>query len=619
MTTRVLLVVFGLCFLSSCATTCGVHYPVQLRGHSHATSYDVAALVPLPRLLEQNSTWHATKEDTCKCSMNTYAEIGRALYQRASADIQTSSHEVRQKLETSLKATIDTVIEWERFLRGCLWGFILGVAGLVIDLTMHVIAWSLLLTASVAYHHMTKLLLIASVLAFANFLVKKALAIFGSWPVTLLTFLLAPLKTFFRVLKSKPIYELATPGFKSITIPQDPPRNAVVLMQHEDGSPAGYASCVRLWNGENALLTASHVANQPKLFVASSRFATRIPLEKFNKLFSVKEGDLVMYQGPPMWESTIGCKGANLTCANTLAKCDASIYYRTDRWYSTNASLVGVEGPHVQVLSNTIAGFSGSPYFNGKTILGVHVGGNSAKTNNLMAVIPSIPGLTSPKYVFESPFLKGKMFTQEEIERFEVEMDEVVERIYDVPIRYKPLHGGKAWADEVDEEKPPVPLSALPKIQGNEEGGPVRQNKTAAPEQNNTSSAPTPSPLCGGIQGEDILKKVVEVLISKIDTSAIERAAIQKISESAMKKPHSRTRQRRRSSSKSSLPPSTTGSYVAPPLRSQVSSPVAASPGTTIRNKNKNQNGGGYLQRETQRWVKKSAASGGPSLAPKQS
>nr|QTJ62769.1 Pro/VPg [Maize yellow mosaic virus] len=456
-------------------------------------------------------------------------------------------------------------------------------------------------------HYTPHVLSIAVLYICTTLLVRLATKIFGGWPVMMISWIGTSTLGFFKTLLSKEnsiSYEIPTPGYKSIEIPQKPPKDCVLLVQHNDAlnSPGGYASCVRLLNGSNALLTAEHVAAQKgELLVASTRTGNKIKLSLFNRILTTTNSDVSLFQGPPGWESLLGCKAADITPVDGLTTCEASLFRFDGHWMRSNASLVGTEETYVSVLSNTEEGYSGTPYFNGKSILGVHVGGNATQTNNLMAPIPSIPGLTKHRYVFESPQLKGRLFTEQEVEQLEVDIDEAFKKAYDL-VHFK-SKTGRNWADYEDD----ISYEA-PKFQGNDARGSVRENKTDLP-------TPTVSPVA--TSNSDILNKVVEALVNKIDVSVIERMVVQQIAESAMKRPkNNRRRQSKPKTSPPTSPPFTGGKYVTPALRSQGSKPVGPSQGTTSQNRKKNQNGGGYLQRETRRWQKKSAVSGGPSSVP---
>ncbi|AMY15682.1 P1 [Barley virus G] len=570
-------------------------------------------------LFPQNST--ITLMNLRLCSADSYRELMQELMRMLSRDVKKISSQACAVSSSNWKAFVeeqkiltDTLKEgtskfcqelFER-LTTMAKAFI-GTFLMLIIFTWSYLIWGVLWSLIFLIKRYTlQILSLGCLYICTTLLVRLASKIFGGWPISAISSLYTLTSSTFRILtsrRSSPTFEIPTPGFKSVEIPQKPPKDSVLLVQHNDAlnSPGGYASCVRLLNGSNALLTAKHVSTQEgELLIASTRTGNKIKLSLFNKILTTQNSDVALYQGPPGWESILGCKAADIVSVDSLSCCEASIYRFDGHWMRANASLVGTEGTYVSVLSNTERGYSGTPYFNGKSILGVHVGGNDARTNNLMAPIPSIPGLTKHRYVFESPQLKGRLFTEKEVEQLQYDIDAAYQEAHRLA-NFKSITG-RNWADDDD-----VYYEA-PQFQGNDARGPVRENKTDLP-------TPTLSPVA--TSSSDILNKVVEALVNKIDVSAIERVVVQQIAASAMKRP--KNNRRRPSKPKTSPPislPSTDGKYVAPPRRSQASKPVDPSPNTTSQNKKKNQNGGGYLQRETRRWQRKSVASGGPNSVP---
>ncbi|AGN49060.1 P1 [Maize yellow dwarf virus RMV] len=577
---------------------------------------------PAEYLLPWNSSSMVTRQNTC--IEISYTALSREILQLAYRDLTRISSVAINASNSGWKVFAEELSSLVTHLHQNISRSFHGLRGLAVDgvqalaggfLLAVIYTWSYLISllfwvvTTLVCRYTFQMSSIACLYVCTMLLVRLASKIFGGWPVMIISLIGTLTSKLFRALsfkKSSISFEIPTPGYKTVEIPQKPPKDCVLLVQHNDAlnSPGGYASCVRLLNGSNALLTAKHVSTQEgDLLIASSRTGNRIKLSLFNTILTTKNSDVGLYQGPPGWESILGCKAADIVPVDGLSCCEASIYRHDGNWMRSNASLVGTEGTFVSVLSNTIEGFSGTPYFNGKSILGVHVGGNETRTNNLMAPIPSIPGLTKHKYVFESPQLRGRLFTDEEVEKLEFEIDEAFQKAHNL-IHFK-SKTGRNWADDEDD----IHFEA-PKFQGNDARGPVRENKTVSP-------TPTHSPVV--TSGNDTLNKVVEALVSKIDVSVIERMVVQKISESALKRPTNNNRKHRRKpkTSQPTLPPSTDGRYVAPARRSPASKPADPSPNTTSQNKKKNQSGGGYLQRETRRWQVKSAASGGPNSDPR--
>ncbi|APG75728.1 hypothetical protein 1 [Changjiang polero-like virus 1] len=445
---------------------------------------------------------------------------------------------------------------------------------------------------------------------------------FGGLPGFLFGVALWLLKSGWRVLTSGPSYmkEKAVAGYLSYTIPQEPPKKSIVLIQNSDGSHAGYGTCVRLYNGETALLTADHVYD-PALLVVSARNGTKVPLSQFQPVVRGKETDLIILRGPPNWEGLLATKAVQTVPVSQLAKSKFSLYSFDGAWQATNGELVGVEGGFATTLCNTTPGFSGTPLFSGKRVVGVHVGASKKANVNLMAPIPSIAGLTSPQYVFETTAPTGRLFTSDEAVQLS-ETFQVLHSELEKVLNFK-SQSGKQWSEMLDiETTPTAPTPAVkapvPAIQGNEPRGADRViNGEATVDSGSTVATRRTSP----VDGEDILAKLMASLMSKVDVKSIEKEAIRMISEKALKAPRRRGPRKPRTSRPSSIP-TTPGKYVPPQRRvthQQASSGPANSPASTTLNKEAKQSGGKHSPGTIQRWVRKSEASAGRCSAPKQS
>nr|AEI55852.1 P1-P2 fusion protein [Brassica yellows virus] len=378
----------------------------------------------------------------------SYNDLLRAISQKSSSDFQNvyslalniSSDFCQSGLKTLKSASFLAV---EKFL----WG-----------LTR---LWSSLILASLsalwwlAVNFTTPVFCLALLYTVTRFMVKTVSFLFGGLPIWIISIVFSLLKKSFSALRSTPkcLYEKAVDGFQSFTIPQSPPKSCVIPITHASGNHAGYASCVKLYNGENALLTATHVLRDSNNAVAVSAkgLKARIPLAEFKTIAKSDKGDVTLLRGPPNWEGLLGCKAANVITAANLAKCKATIYsFERDGWVSGYAEIVGSEGTDVMVLSHTEGGHSGSPYFNGKTILGVHSGASATGNYNLMAPIPSIPGLTSPTYVFETTAPQGRVFAQEDIAEIE-KLYSDVQRDVQRTLNFKSKTGVN-WADMEEDD-----------------------------------------------------------------------------------------------------------------------------------------------------------------------
>nr|UOW59962.1 RNA-dependent RNA polymerase P1-P2 fusion protein [Beet western yellows virus] len=329
--------------------------------------------------------------------------------------------------------------------------------------------WSSLIWASLCAlwflirEYTVEVLMLGSLYVLTVFMVKTAAWIFGASPIFLFNIGLTMLRSISRVLWCRRSYkcEKSVEGFLSFKIPQTPPKNSILQVQHPDGSHAGYATCVMLYNGTTGLLTAQHVVS-PGCKVVSTRNGNKIPLSEFKVEIESPTRDLMLMTGPPNWEGTLACKAVHFQTASNLCKSKASFFtFNGDAWESSNAEITGISPcrKFVSVLSNTDPGHSGTPYFNGKTLLGVHIGGAKEENANYLAPVPPRAGLTIPNYVFETTAPQGRIFTEEEI--LELAEDYSYSEIRSMMAAHK----GKA-SYEVETAK----------SSGNRESGSVRRN-----------------------------------------------------------------------------------------------------------------------------------------------
>lgn len=474
--------------------------------------------------------------------------------------------------------------------------------------------WSSLILASFSAlwwlmsNFTTPVFCLALLYTVTRFMVKTVSFLFGGLPIWIISIVFSLLKKSFSALRSTPkcLYEKAIDGFKSFTIPQSPPKTCVIPITHASGNHAGYASCVKLYNGENALLTATHVLRDcPNAIAVSARgLQARIPLAEFKTIAESDKGDVTLLRGPPNWEGLLGCKAANVITAANLAKCKATIYsLEKDGWACGYAEIVGSDGTDAMVLSQTEEGHSGSPYFNGKTILGVHSGASKKRNYNLMAPIPSIPGLTSPTYVFETTAPQGRIFAQEDIAE--------IENLYS---GYKRLQDFKSktgtnWGDMSEDDD--IFFESKEDFSGNGVRGADRE----------TNGEGSSTPKTNNVDGKEMMEKIISSLVGKINLENIEKKVVEQISAKAMKtsRPHRRRAPKKQpESSKDTSPHSTTGRYQPPHVRSPASVTAASCPNTTTPSKRKNHAGGRRSSGSIPHWVRKQAASAGPSSAPKQ-
>nr|UID85582.1 P1 [Cotton leafroll dwarf virus] len=439
------------------------------------------------------------------------------------------------------------------------------------------------------------------------------------------------------------VKEKAVEGYLHFTVPQKPPRSSVLLVQHCDGSHVGYATCILLYNGEYGLLTAEHVWNTPGAKVVSTKGdRNKIPISEFQQILSVTGGDLVILRGPPSWNSLLSTKAVPFTTQSRLEKGKITLYSFDGEWKATNGEVVGTEGKFAAHLSNTSGGHSGTPLFHGKCVVGVHVGASKSNNWNLAATVPTVSGLTSPNYAFETTAPQGRVFDEAAIEQYE-SLVKLAEHI----INFQPK-SGKNWADYSEEEDffveasttlplpnpapsaPPLSPRFYPQVDaspvavpivpesasGNEKGGADRQNKASPPA----------TPVEQQNDGPSVMDRLVAELVNKISTSSIEKEVAKQVA-SKMPIPETppqqlkqqRRRRRQPKTSNTTSAPSTAGKYQPPHKRSQASKLVAPSPSTTTPNKRANRPGEKASAQNSLSWRKKPEASGGPNLAPKRS
>nr|BCP56423.1 RNA-dependent RNA polymerase ORF1 [Cereal yellow dwarf virus RPS] len=445
--------------------------------------------------------------------------------------------------------------------------------------------------------------------------------------------------------------EKATKGFDSFSISQSPPKKSVITMRRSDKSHVGFAVCIRLFNNTNALVTCEHNLREAEAFY-SPRTGRAIKLNEFSVIFKDADMDIAIVAGPENWESAFGCSGVHFTTHDRLAKCPAQIYVRDEEgWHAHFSKVVGHFDNFAQVWSNTKPGFSGAGYFNGKTLLGVHKGHAGNEFNfNLMAPIPPIEGITSPKYSIESDPPQGLVFPEE----VAAEITRAVHTVYNdffkhdssIHSKTKQWKSGFAWADAEDESgnakaaASAVPTAA-PKAKANSSTRKgVESSKTVAPslpkeQPSRGASQPTPttsktthnspdviatSPdttAHSGLSQPEIMQSLMSLLVEKIDVAKIERSIIDQVAGQALKKPRGKRGSNKKPAHGSSTSPaSTPGKYQPPNKRSQASQGLANSPPSTTRERGAQQNGGGNSAPNTLSWVRKQQVSGGPQSVP---
>nr|SCO64859.1 P1 [Wild carrot red leaf virus] len=442
--------------------------------------------------------------------------------------------------------------------------------------------------------------------------------LYSQLPMFLLTFPWAMIRlvTKLRFRRSKVTKEKACEGYTTFSIPQTPPKNSVVEITHSDGSHSGYATCVKLHNGHNGLLTAYHVVSHEEMAVHSLRNGAKIKLDAFKPFFENEILDISLFQGPPSWESTLACSSVNMVCANSLALCEARLFgFDGKQWKSRNAKIIGSFEKQASVLSNTDKGDSGSAYFHGKNVIGVHSGFPTDGENfNLMSPIPNIPGLTSSKLVFETTAPQGRVFDDETLNYFAELCEEfsIGEARSIMQNRKGKSFEGKSQNQGNEQRCTDSATNGAPNIQKTK-----RVNTTPPPVMEVPVQSQTPP------TQEDMMGKILEALLNRINVADIETKIVEKVAKQVAEK-HNKSRGTRggkkmSEASENTSKVSTTGKYRPPHSRSPGSVTSEQPPSITTPNKRRNQNGGGNSRSSTQNWQRKQPVSGGPSSGLKQS
>nr|AHA43783.1 RNA-dependent RNA polymerase [Potato leafroll virus] len=433
---------FSLC---STAKEAGFQHPAfNFRGTStmSALSGDYsAAPTPLYKSWALPSSLNLTTQPLPPLTDRSYYELVQALISKMRLDCRTVGDMTWRHLSEMLFASWNSVKEVSlKAASVTLWAIISIWFGLYWTLArlITLFLWTFSIEALC-------LILLGCI---TSLIYKGALSLSEHLPVFLF---MSPLKIIWRAAFSKRNYknERAVEGYKGFSVPQKPPKSAVIELQHENGSHLGYANCIRLYSGENALVTAEHCLEGA--FATSLKTGNRIPMSTFFPIFKSARNDISILVGPPNWEGLLSVKGAHFITADKIGKGPASFYtLEKGEWMCHSATIDGAHHQFVSVLCNTGPGYSGTGFWSSKNLLGVLKGFPLEEecNYNVMSVIPSIPGITSPNYVFESTAVKGRVFSDEAVKELEREASEAVKKL----ARFKSLTG-KNWADDYDSDE----------------------------------------------------------------------------------------------------------------------------------------------------------------------
>lgn len=459
---------------------------------------------------------------------------------------------------------------------------------------------------------------------------KGALSLSEHLPVFLF---MSPLKIIWRAAFSKRNYknERAVEGYKGFSVPQKPPKSAVIELQHENGSHLGYANCIRLYSGENALVTAEHCLEGA--FATSLKTGNRIPMSTFFPIFKSARNDISILVGPPNWEGLLSVKGAHFITADKIGKGPASFYtLEKGEWMCHSATIDGAHHQFVSVLCNTGPGYSGTGFWSSKNLLGVLKGFPLEEecNYNVMSVIPSIPGITSPNYVFESTAVKGRVFSDEAVKELEREASEAVKKL----ARFKSLTG-KNWADDYDSDEDyglereaatNAPAEKTAQTNSAEKTAPSTSaektaptnkplNGQAAPSAKTNGNSDIPDAATSAPPMDKMVEQIITAMVGRINLSEIEEKIVSRVSQKALQKPKQKKRGRRGGKNKlNSSPPTSTQSTSGAPKKEaapQASGSAGTSRATTTPAPEAKPSGGKNSAKFIPSWRRKQQDSAG--------
>lgn len=431
--------------------------------------------------------------------------------------------------------------------------------------------------------------------------------------------------------------EKATEGWKSFEIKMAPPSSSALPVRNRiTKEHAGYCGFVQTYmkNADGspveAFITARHVVDDDLGEIHSLKTKNSIACADLEVLGDWESIDLVLFKAPKNARSYLGCKPANMVAIDRLATCDASTFHLIDgEWHMSNARLVGDVKNGVAVLSNSVCGHSGSPFYNGKNILGVLYGGGSYFENfNVMNPIPAIPGLTTPERRLETTAPRGKIFNNEDF----------LQKLEEEYLRMKNFKSntGVDWADLPSDDEMDF-QDAMPSFRKAEKAGPSHSaanthepavvvgdircsiSGNAESRVDCYNNAPT-------FDAAKSLEKVVDQMVANVDTLAIQHEAAQILAarlfdtQKKMKAEQHRRGSRgapKPKTTESTSKTNTTGKYV--PLHRKSPGSVTAEPYPNITSpvKREKQNGAKRSPGTIPHWVRRQPATAGRSSAQK--
>nr|WBG54127.1 P1 protein [Beet chlorosis virus] len=391
----------------------------MVTGPLHAPK--ISSDFPLPPditqlLLAQDSVWDCPLQK--KLSDYSYKELVIHVLQRGYNDTQKYLPQLASMDFGKHWDTISGQFAGLNILERLMWGLI-RLWGYVI----WVVSSS---TMGFLMNNLSLAIIVASLMALSVLMARAAQLFFKilqlCLPVLAARMVMSTFITMKRVCIERPksyVKECAVRGFTTWAVPMKPPKSSILLISHDDGSHAGYATCVTLHDRQSTtigLITCSHAPINGSVF--STVTGNKIKMESFKTLYDDAETDVKILFGPPNWESVMGCKALKLVTRDSLAKGPATIYTFGDNgWTSSQASIVGAYDKNkASVLSITDKGHSGAPYISGKNVIGIHSGGDVVDNVNVCSTIPKIVNLTTPRLVFETTAPQGRLFLEKEMD-----------------------------------------------------------------------------------------------------------------------------------------------------------------------------------------------------------
>nr|WBR18979.1 P1 protein [Cowpea polerovirus 1] len=559
-------------------------------------------------------------EKTEACAEIGYTELAQRFWELLCRDFQRSSAEGEAILKHS----------WQ-WLYAKSNEMILTSFEIVLGLLIRVWSFVIYVMLYAAWSFVTQWTMHALLLLCLGFLTKISIRalqfVFGDWFVSQCAALLVAaiklpwtcLKTVFFKPRSGIEKEMAVKGFKTHDINMKPPRDSQLILTWDDGSHAGYATCVRLFDGTNGLVTAAH-CRKPGGFVVSTKTGNKIPIGAFKPICADHKADFALFEGPMEWESLLGCKAVAITPMYLIRRGSVSHYRYVDgEWFQRNA-LLGESVSHehynkfaLQVLSNTDKGDSGAGYYVGKDLVGIHLGASITENHNAMMPVLPIPGLTIPLYQLETTAPAGKVYSSKIYEDALQSMHRTMDFISSLREKGIEVWGDEDMIDDLEYD----PESRHPAVTKESTDGPLNGERStacettgpAAPSQD--SATPTPAI---DTSSSTMLEAIVAAVVARIDTASIEKMVAKEV-QAKVNRPRRRSARNKQKTTAATSPPSTTGKNN--PVKSPASQKPASSQNTTSQNRKGSPNSGGSSSGNTHTWRPKQRGSVGPSSAQK--